>query len=122
VGDGTRIEVEGAAALSASLDAAGRDLADLDRAAAGASRIIATAARVLAPKRTGALSRSIEPAPERGTAAVLASERYAPFVHYGTRYMVARPFLVDARRDTKPLWLPLYEQESQQILNHVKGA
>ena len=119
---GTRIEVEGAAALSASLDAASRDMAELDKAAAGASRIIATAARALAPKRTGALSRSIEPAPERGIAAALASERYAPFVHYGTRYMAARPFLTDAAKATEPVWLPLYEQETQQILNHVKGA
>ena len=119
---GTRVEVEGAAALAASLDAASADLAELDRAAEGASRIIATAARSLAPKRTGTLSRSVAPAPSRGTAAALASASYAPFVHYGTRYMSARPFLSDAARQTEPMWLPLYTQETQGILDHVKGA
>lgn len=50
-----------------------------------------------APVRTGTLRRSITSRVTSATTArVGTSLEYAPFVHEGTRYMAARPFLTDA--------------------------
>jgi HK97 gp10 family phage protein len=54
-------------------------------------------ARALVPVRTGALQRSIgHDFPTPTSARVFATQPYARFVEYGTRYMAAQPYLTPA--------------------------
>lgn len=115
-------QVIGAERCSATLKAAGERLAHLDAAAAGTSRVVAAAGAMRAPKRTGLLAMSVRPMSDSGTAAAGTSLRYAPFVHWGTRHMRARPFLTDAARQTEPVWLGLYVADANRALATVKGA
>ena len=54
--------------------------------------VVAADARARAPKRTGALASSIVPVPE----GVGVIQPYAGFVEFGTRFMDAQPYLIDA--------------------------
>lgn len=116
------VTVEGADRLAATLSVAAADLGNLDHAAAATSRVVATAGRYNAPRRTGVLAASVRAMPEGGTGAVGTSVRYAPFVHYGTRYMRARPFLTNATRQTEPVWVGLYTADADRALARVRGV
>ena len=58
--------------------------------------LIQARAKQNAPVRTGQLRDSITSLVEADSAFVGSDLDYAPFVEYGTRYMMARPFLSDA--------------------------
>ena len=116
------VQVVGAERCAATLRASGERLEHLDHAAAGASRVVAAAGAGKAPRRTGALAMSVRPMPEGATGAAGTSLRYAPYVHWGTRHMRARPFLTDASRQTEPIWLALYTADADRALGMVKGA
>jgi len=60
--------------------------------------VVEREAKRLAPVRTGTLRRSVTSrVGESGNVVRVGTNlRYAPFVHFGTRYMRARPFLEDA--------------------------
>lgn len=115
-------QVVGAERCAATLLAAGERLEHLDHAAAGTSRVVAAAGAMRAPRRTGRLAMSVRAAPNGGTAVAQTSLVYAPYVHWGTRYMRARPFLTDAARQTQPVWQALYAADADRALGIVKGA
>lgn len=118
----TGVQVVGAERCAATLSRAGDRLAHQERAAAGTSRVVAAAGRAGAPRRSGTLAMSVRAAPQGGTGVAMTSLRYAPYVHWGTRYMRARPFLTDAARQTEPVWIRLYVADADDALSTVKGA
>ncbi len=69
----------------------------MEEAGEEASKLIATRAKSIAPKRTGRLRDSIRPS----GLTIEAGAPYARFVHEGTRYMKPRPFLRDAIEELK---------------------
>lgn len=70
------------------------------------TRQTANAARVFCPVDTGLLRASIDETVSvegwKVVGRVSAETKYAVFVHQGTRYMRARPFLVDALVQVSP--------------------
>src|SRR4029453_15049819 len=60
--------------------------------------LVARTAKQLVPRRTGAPPPSIPPPPE----GVAASERYARFIEFGTRYMPAEAYLGPALEAEAP--------------------
>lgn len=103
-----RIEVEGARELRRQLDELANEtgegsaeLRDLLRYAA--EPVFAEAERRV-PKRSGALKASLRVTGGRSSAFIragFARVYYARFVHDGTRYLKARPFLEDAVEDRR---------------------
>lgn len=91
-----------------------RELDSLEDVHARAAGVIGTAARP--PVRTGRLaaSRSID---TRADVAVLSWDApYAGFVHYGTRYMPARPFATDAADQVDGRLTALYTEQLDNLL------
>ena len=119
---GAKVELQGFDTLSRSLDAAGRELKTMPEANATAGEIIASAARTRAPRRTGALAASVAAEPERDGVAIVAGERYAPFVEYGTRTMRAEPYIRPAVAETQEKWLETYATGIDDVLGKVHGA
>lgn len=116
------VQLVGAERCQATLGLAAERLDHLDHAAASSSRVVAAAGAMKAPRRTGRLAMSVRAAPDGGTAIAQTSLVYAPYVHWGTRHMRARPFLTDAARQTQPVVLRLYTADADRALGVVKGA
>ena len=115
------IDVKGADRLERTLDGAADELARMDAAAAETSRIVAAAGAALAPKASGALAASVRAEPQGPVVQATSASPYAPFVHYGTKLMAARPFLIAAVRQTEQVWIGSYTRNADQVLSHVKG-
>lgn len=116
------VDLVGADRLRKDLKQAAAKLDDLSVPDAAAARVIAAQAARRAPRRTGALARSIRPAAARTGPQVTATVSYAPFVEYGTRHMAARPFLYPAAADTETQWTAVYERHIETVAASVKGA
>lgn len=119
---GEQVQVVGAERCQATVLAAAEQLDHLGRAAASSSQVVAASGGAKAPRRTGTLAMSVHAMPQGGTAAAGTTVRYAPYVHWGTRYMRARPFLTDAARQTQPVWESIYAADADRALGTVKGA
>lgn len=111
-------EVEGADRLARTAERAADRLADIDQTAGpDATRSLANEAAQAAPRQTGRLASSHRA--EAGEVVVTAP--YAPFVHWGTRYMRGRPWLTTtARRSTS--WVDAYATDLDTIVEHIEGA
>ena len=116
------VTVDGAARCSSTLRSAGAMIASPVGAAAGASRVVAAGAGMRAPRATGRLAVSVRAMQQGPVAAAGSSLRYAPYVHWGTSRMRARPFLDQAARATEPVWIALYQQGNERALGTVKGV
>ena len=118
------VTVEGADTLNRTLRAASADLADMERPAGTTARLIANRARVGAPRLTGALSASVTPSTDKGTAEVTSGLVYANRVHWGYAAVGqrAQPFITDARAQTEGQWMDAYQDEAERILHTVQGA
>lgn len=101
-----RIQVDGARELRAALKRAGNDASDLKDANRAAGEIVAGAARILVPRRSGRLGDTIRASRAKGSATVTAGKAalpYAGVIHFGwpAHNIEPQPFLydaVDARR------------------------
>lgn len=88
------------------------DLADANR---DAVQLVARSLHT--PHATGALEAHNQ-ATATGTGWGIANGLpYAPPVHWGTRYMRARPWLLDAARSTEDEWMDGYEKHVQSLLD-----
>ena len=121
------VEVIGGERCVVTLDAASKRLRDLGDPASKASTVIATDARMRAPKATGALAASVTPAAEGNTARVVVGVRYGWPVESGVRspfpgHQPARPFLANAREATQPIWTTFYEGQVLEVMGTVKGV
>lgn len=115
------VQVKGADRLERTCHSAADELARMDAAAAGTSRVVASAGMSQAPRATGALAASVRAAPEGPVAQVESALPYAPYVHWGTKVMAARPFLIAAARQTQQVWEGEYVKGADAALSHVKG-
>lgn len=121
------VRVEGLRDLIRTLKAAEQDLDDLKAANRTAAQVVADVARARAPRRTGRLAGTGRPGNAARKATVTfgrASVPYANPIHWGwpRRHIQAQPFLLDAARATRFVWMDAYLADLQKILDSVKGA
>lgn len=79
-------------------------------------------AKKLAPVKTGNLRRTITSTATERAAIVGASAAYAIYVHDGTRYMPARPFLADGIAASRDQIIAEVEKFGGQVLQLVAGG
>lgn len=104
-----RVTVSGMRAWLARLGDLERKATDLDTPAAAAAAAVAGVARP--PVATGALAASRTTGTAGAGVGVVAwTAPHAGFVHYGTRYMAARPFAVDALEQQTDTVTSIYAQ------------
>lgn len=128
-GDAVEIEIQGLERLTASLGQLKRDLADI--APDDAARIIGTAAKARAPKRTGRLASSFSSDAGNGVVSVSFSAAHAGPLNFGVgprtglrgpHNIAATRFLTGAVKDTQSAWLNAYAEDIDDKLDNVKGA
>lgn len=107
------VSAPGAARLARDLAQAADELDDVTRAVA---EPIARRATAAAPRRTGALARSIR-VTDTG---VTVDAAHAVYVHWGTRYMPGRPFLTRSIND--PEAARLTESHLADVLGPIEGT
>lgn len=108
------VELDGLAQLQDRLAAASAGLLDLSPANRVMASTVDRAASALVPRRSGRLAGTgaVAVGPDGWTMTYGAP--YAAFVHWGTRYMRARPWLAEAVNRTEEEW-------SAQLAHHVQG-
>jgi phage gpG-like protein len=128
-GDAVRVEIEGLAALTASLAALKGDLADI--APAEAARTIGAAAQARAPKRSGRLASSMSSTAGNGVVKVSFGAPHAGAHNFGTgprsglrgpHNIRASRFLTGTVSDKESAWIKAYTDDIQDQLDEVKGA
>lgn len=72
----------------------------LTRAIRASAFLVQAKARKISPVDTGLMRRSIEPTIHLLQATIAPNVVYAVYVHEGTRFMQARPFMRDAKRQS----------------------
>lgn len=119
-----RVEVKGAAELSASLRRLSRDLADMPGPQQAAASTVAAAGSAGAPRRTGRLAGSVVGTSARSAAVIRSGLVYAPVIHWGSRAhnIRANPFLTRAADATQPRWESIYRNGVERLVSRVKGA
>lgn len=120
----TGVTVKGATELSATLNRAAGDLADMERAGDRAITLVANRARVDAPRRSGALASSVAVEVDKGVASAFSPLPYAARTNYGySRYnQRAQPFLTNAIVQLEGPIVGEYQDEADRILHTVRGA
>lgn len=114
----TTTTVEGADNLARTLGHAADDLQGIDTTAGReAATSLAREAAQAAPRATGRLANSHQ---GQGTDVVVAAP-YAPFVHWGTRYMAGRPWLTTTAAQSTS-WVDAYADDLTTTVNQIKGA
>jgi len=111
------VESEGVPQLVDRLDRASAGILDLSEPNAQAARLVGGDADASVPRHSGALagSRTITVS---GTGWGIAyGKPYAGFVHWGTRTMPARPWLIRAARDAEPTWMDDLTTHVQKLLD-----
>lgn len=132
------LSVEGGAQLRRTLRRAGSDLKDLKEANAKAANIAAVASAALAPKRSGRLAQTIRSSGTNTAGIIRAGTARVPYanaVHWGRkrwpnsktspgRRSVVRPqpFLSEGATNSEGRWLPVYQNELEDIIARIEGA
>lgn len=112
--------MDGARDLVAGLEDAASDLARLeDTAGAEAAELLAARALSRTPRRSGRLAGTVRAAAPGTVTAGGPAAPYAPYVHYGTRYMRGRPFLTETLDDTTPAVVALYATAITETINRI---
>ena len=128
-GESVRVEVVGLERLTRSLETFGDSLPDI--APRDAARIIGTAAKSRAPKRTGRLASSFSSDADKGRVTVAFSAPHAGPLNFGVgprrgmrgpHNITATRFLSDAIPQTQDAWLETYREQIEDELSKVKGA
>lgn len=117
-----RVELVGGRELSRSLANVARDLDDLSGANRDAGDLLASVARVRAPRRSGTLAASTTPHVFAGGVSVFSPVRYFWPVHSGTSRTPAQPYVAEAIRDSEDRILRIYDDEVEQVLARVRGV
>jgi hypothetical protein len=109
------VDLEGLDPLLARLDHARSGILDLTDANREAAQLVLR--NLHTPHASGALDAA-NLATAAATGWGLANgQPYAPPVHWGTRYMRARPWLLDAARSTEDSWMDGMWGHVQQLLD-----
>jgi HK97 gp10 family phage protein len=117
-----RADVDGAEELERSLNRLAGDIEEMPNAGQRAGQAVRQRASSLAPKLTGALSRSIRAEVAGAEVAVGSPVRYAPYQEYGTATVPASPYLRPALEAATTEIVQAYYGEVEKELGKVKGA
>jgi hypothetical protein len=121
----SEIKVTGAKTLARALLDAGVSVEDLVKVNSEVAQIVTELARVLAPRRTGALAASGRTRASKLRASAVfgsAAVKYAAPIHWGipARGIAAQPYASDARDRTEGRWTREYEKELERIVAEVE--
>lgn len=119
------VKVEGARQLRAALRRAGDDLGDLKTANLAAAALVARAASLDVPRRSGLLAGTVRPGATQSAAIVRAGSSrvpYAAVIHYGwaARHIEPHPFLWDPATRTEMQWLEIYRARIRELVDRVE--
>lgn len=109
------------------MHAAGQKLEDFGTVNERVARFVAQQSRAAAPKRSGALARSIRGtagrAKKRSSARISSNLIYAKVIHYGWpgHNIEPNPFIKQTIRSTRAQWLGAYRAETRKIVSKVRG-
>jgi len=117
-----RAEVEGAEELDRSLGRFADDIKEMPDAGTKAGQAVKVRAASLAPKDTGALSRSIRADATGAEVTVGTDIPYGPYQEYGTVTVPASPYLRPALEAATAQIVEAYTGEVETKLGQVKGA
>lgn len=122
-----RITIDGLDRMQRSMVRAAGRLDDLKVANAAAARIVAEAAALAAPRRTGRLAASIRGSRAVGSAVIRAGGARVPYaqpIHWGwaARHISANPFISRAAQATESQWTAYYQDAVQRVLDDIEGA
>jgi len=117
--DGATVEVDGGRELAAALHGVSDGLKDMTATNSKVANTVAPVARRLAPRLTGALRDSIRGEGSPQGAEVGTAIAYGWPVHSGvpSRNIPGVPFIADAWRDTEPVWMAVYEDDVQTLVD-----
>lgn len=117
------IKLEGAGTFARTLAQAGRDLANLDGEHTEVAQLVATRARSLAPRRTGALAGSISGTGDPTVSTISATAGHARPIHAGvpSRGITGRPFMTNAVEQTQARWVAVYRDALTDAVGKVRG-
>lgn len=115
-------EIEGDAALRATLGQVAANLDNLPKAGETGGRAVQQRARSGAPVDTGNLARSITAEATGNEITVGAAAPYARFQEYGTVTVPAAPYLRPALEASTAQIVDAYTGEIQNLLETVRGA
>jgi hypothetical protein len=122
------VQIRGGARLRSTLRKAGADLGDLKDANQKVGQLVAQESNPIAPRgKTGKLAGSVRSARQVGRARVLAGSAAVPYagvIHFGwpARNIAPQPWIETTAVATEATWLPIYEQDIQNVCDSVKGA
>lgn len=121
------VQVEGLARMQRTLRRAGQDIGDFKKLHREVGRIVSRAGKATAPRRSGALKRTVRAGATNRAATVRAGNKggvpYAGVIHWGwpAHNITAQPFLSDAATSTEAQWIGNYMQHIDSTLKKVKG-
>ena len=113
--------IEGGDRLAATLHAAGAALVDLVDVNAAAGGLVHAVAVRRAPRRSGRLAGSLTTKATATGVVWGSTEHYSVPVHFGSRYMTARPFYTEAIDTQETAIADLYTEHVTDVLDTVKG-
>ena len=111
------VETDGLPQLVDRLSRAHDGILDLSEPNAQAARLVGGQADGTVPRATGALASSRTVTVTGSGWGIGYGKPYAPMVHWGTRTMRARPWLMLAARDTESTWMDDLTEHVQQLLD-----
>lgn len=123
------IQAQGAKELARSLRKAGADMKNLKAENKKAADMVAPAAKtnVDAYSRSGRLRDSVRSGATQQMGIVRAGKKAVPYagaIEFGwpKQGIKAHHSIVDAAHDTEPLWVEIYRDAVNKILNQIYGA
>jgi HK97 gp10 family phage protein len=116
-----RVEVIGAKELAKTFKKLGLDMKDLRDAGKLAAEPVASTARSIAPRLTGAMEASIRTGGQQAGGTVIggsAKAKHFPFVHFGVPVlgMAPRPILYDALDQRRDDVQKVYEDSIDKLI------
>lgn len=123
------IQIQGAKELAKSLRKAGADMQNLKAENKKAADVVKPAAQtnVDAYSRSGRLRDSVRTGATQQMGIIRAGKKSVPYagpIEFGwTKHNIKAHYsLVDAAHDTEPLWVEIYRDAVNKILNQIYGA
>jgi len=119
-------EVEGGPRFRRTLKQAGIDLKNLRNVHRSVGTLVAVAAAAFAPRRSGRLAGNIRAGATQKAAIVRAGGARLPYagpIHWGwpKRNITANPFITQAAQQTEPRWIAVYQDYTDNALDHIEG-
>lgn len=111
------VDVEGLDQLQARLVHARDGITDLTDINRDIGQLVVREADSRTPTATGGLANNNRSTATASGWGATNGEPYAGFVHWGTRTMKARPWLLEAARATEDSWMDQLARHVQQLLD-----